>query len=282
MNEQNYEAWDGKTYPWPPPSGWYLAHDQKWWPEGYGPKDENGSQGTAAPAPEVEEAVVSAAAPVTNVAEREPEAQAPVTQAAAPLQTEAAGSGNNIRYESSTSSDDSDSNIVKWLGIGVGVLAVLVIGLLLINLLGGSDSTSVEDPYALSDTAVGIFSPDDTDNARWAVDVVGAASTVAADQLGALPTPPQGEVYVQADVELQNLAGNADLSSLSFKGVSGGTTYELDASCMSQPGSITSLFNGQAAATGFVCWRVPADVEPGMVLAAELAGVEGEVFFAIR
>ena len=38
MSDKRYEAWDGKSYPWPPPNGWYLADDEKWWPEGYGPK----------------------------------------------------------------------------------------------------------------------------------------------------------------------------------------------------------------------------------------------------
>ncbi|MEM7273945.1 MAG: hypothetical protein AAF547_12745 [Actinomycetota bacterium] len=37
MTEASYTAWDDKQYVWPPPDGWYLAADQKWWPEGYGP-----------------------------------------------------------------------------------------------------------------------------------------------------------------------------------------------------------------------------------------------------
>lgn len=37
MTEASYTAWDDKQYVWPPPDGWYLAADGKWWPEGYGP-----------------------------------------------------------------------------------------------------------------------------------------------------------------------------------------------------------------------------------------------------
>jgi len=38
MTEDSYTAWDGNLYEWPPPDGWYLADDKKWWPEGYGPE----------------------------------------------------------------------------------------------------------------------------------------------------------------------------------------------------------------------------------------------------
>ena len=38
MTETSYTAWDDKLYQWPPPEGWYLATDGKWWPEGYGPE----------------------------------------------------------------------------------------------------------------------------------------------------------------------------------------------------------------------------------------------------
>ena len=40
MTDASYTAWDDKQYVWPPPDGWYLAADEKWWPEGYGPQPE--------------------------------------------------------------------------------------------------------------------------------------------------------------------------------------------------------------------------------------------------
>ena len=32
-----YVAWNGLSYPWPPPEGWYLASDSQWWAPGTGP-----------------------------------------------------------------------------------------------------------------------------------------------------------------------------------------------------------------------------------------------------
>lgn len=32
-----YIGWDGYPYPWPPPDGWYLAVDGRWWAPGTGP-----------------------------------------------------------------------------------------------------------------------------------------------------------------------------------------------------------------------------------------------------
>lgn len=36
MSEQ-YTAWDGNEYPWPPPDGWVLGSDGRYWPEGQQP-----------------------------------------------------------------------------------------------------------------------------------------------------------------------------------------------------------------------------------------------------
>ena len=32
-----YVAWNGQSYPWPPPDGWYEASDGRWWADGTGP-----------------------------------------------------------------------------------------------------------------------------------------------------------------------------------------------------------------------------------------------------
>ncbi len=40
----SYTAWDGNTYPWPPPDGWVIGADGRYWPAGRQP-------GAAAPAP---------------------------------------------------------------------------------------------------------------------------------------------------------------------------------------------------------------------------------------
>lgn len=33
----SYVAWNGESYPWPPPDGWYQASDGRWWAAGSGP-----------------------------------------------------------------------------------------------------------------------------------------------------------------------------------------------------------------------------------------------------
>ena len=33
-----YVAWNGQSYPWPPPEGWYEASDGQWWAPGTGPE----------------------------------------------------------------------------------------------------------------------------------------------------------------------------------------------------------------------------------------------------
>ena len=37
VTEASYTAWDGQHYPWPPPEGWYLAADGRWWHPDSGP-----------------------------------------------------------------------------------------------------------------------------------------------------------------------------------------------------------------------------------------------------
>lgn len=34
----SYMAWNGQTYPWPPPAGWVQALDGRWWPEEQAPE----------------------------------------------------------------------------------------------------------------------------------------------------------------------------------------------------------------------------------------------------
>ncbi len=38
MSEQ-YTAWDGNDYPWPPPEGWVMGNDGRYWPEGQQPTE---------------------------------------------------------------------------------------------------------------------------------------------------------------------------------------------------------------------------------------------------
>ncbi len=40
-----YLAWNGQSYPWPPPDGWYEASDGRWWAPGTGPNPPSPSTG---------------------------------------------------------------------------------------------------------------------------------------------------------------------------------------------------------------------------------------------
>ena len=42
-----YTAWDGNSYPWPPPEGWYEAADGRYWAPGTGPSPTNQPQSHA-------------------------------------------------------------------------------------------------------------------------------------------------------------------------------------------------------------------------------------------
>lgn len=47
-----YTGWDGKSYPWPPPEGWYEASDGRWWAPGTGPNPPPiGAEPAATPPP---------------------------------------------------------------------------------------------------------------------------------------------------------------------------------------------------------------------------------------
>ncbi len=67
MTQASYTAWDGESYEWPPPVGWYEASDQRWWPEGYGPPP------PAAPEPVVAQTADPAPAPVAEQTDPSPQ-----------------------------------------------------------------------------------------------------------------------------------------------------------------------------------------------------------------
>jgi hypothetical protein len=46
----DYVAWNGERYVWPPPEGWYLASDGRWWAPDTGPEIYNRVERTAASA----------------------------------------------------------------------------------------------------------------------------------------------------------------------------------------------------------------------------------------
>ncbi len=192
-----YVAWDDEEYPWPPPDGWYVAGDGKWWPEGYGPGQspvdnavtadpptvfEPPSQGVAPsaqsvvpPAQGVAPPAQGFAAPVAGVtpppAATPPPAQAApqmadpayAATAAPPTQNIAGGSPpSGVAPPAGSppptgSSDGSGSG--KILAILGGLLLVVILGVggLIALLRGGDDDT------ASATTTVPVATlPDDT------------------------------------------------------------------------------------------------------------------------
>ncbi len=149
-----YTAWDDKEYPWPPPDGWYVAGDGKWWPEGYGP----GATPTADPHTIVEPAPAPAPAPLAAPAPDPIAAPAPAPLAAAAPAPVAAPSGEYGATPppgtahgappaaSSGSSGGSPGKILALLG---GLLFLVVAGIGgFFALRGGAD----EDPAAATTT----------------------------------------------------------------------------------------------------------------------------------
>lgn len=53
-----YVAWNGKSYPSPPPEGWYEASDGRWWAPGTGPNPP-GQAATAIPQPAARQAALA-------------------------------------------------------------------------------------------------------------------------------------------------------------------------------------------------------------------------------
>lgn len=43
-----YVAWNGQSYPWPPPDGWYEGSDGRWWAPGSGPEAARTARSTTA------------------------------------------------------------------------------------------------------------------------------------------------------------------------------------------------------------------------------------------
>jgi len=293
VTEQSYEAWDGKKYDWPPPSGWYLARDKKWWPEGYGPKSDSGTSDTATRTPLPE-------APTVAVKEN-------VSDYVAPANMDSAVNNNDSNNPAGFSSDNSvsgsyaadnktldnkfpadrgisrtvdtssgGSGLVKFLLAGV-VLLSLVVGYLLISQFLNKPAGSFASPHGLQ--PIEIQSPDSSEK-DWVVSVTGASRVITDDQLGGL-VADSGKKFVKADVSVENSQDAASFGNLTFSAATGESTLiATDDACMAQPGSL-SLAPAGSTVAGFLCWQVPeADVSE-FVLAVSAKDVSGNVFMSL-
>lgn len=153
-----YIGWDGHPYPWPPPDGWYLASDGRWWAPGSGPGPYQAAQaaGTGAGAgagllmgdtasmptmraePEVTPGASNPYGPPTHASSvrRFSDDPAPLPLTAdfdppAPSAAAAGGAGPN-----------------RLLLVAAGVLALLALGAGIVLLNSGNDDPATDDASA--------------------------------------------------------------------------------------------------------------------------------------
>jgi len=305
VTEQSYEAWDGKKYKWPPPSGWYLARDKKWWPDGYGPKSDGNqtSEGSSSEnvdikdvarpdvdLPKVEDVEVSeldaipdppqgysSSAQVEETPVSVPVAE-PVSKvdSSRPVKSSGTGFGAGNRFDIDESG--GSGGFTKILLAGIGLL-VLGIGALLLSRMFSSDEGNFASPHPVG-FDVSIDEPGD-DGSSWVVRVLEPAETISSDEFGALASPDSGNVYLKADVSVEAQKDDVSLDALSFEAASSvDNTYQLDDDCMAQTGALV-VDADSSVATGFVCWQVPESEVSDMRLGVQVEGVSGAAYLSL-
>lgn len=278
MSDKRYEAWDGKSYPWPPPNGWYLADDEKWWPEGYGPK--GGEQRAAAAAAEAGNDKVDTAKPPHTPDEPAQTISESSTDSQETPSREDFSSSIGNRDFTAPDTSGGGGGILKWLLLAVGLLAAIIVALILFG--GGSSEelgtgTSIEEAWAVSDGIVGI----QIDGPEvWAADIVNPLATFAGDTEGTLPAV-EGQQYVSTNgVVFKRFDQTQEFGDVSFILNVNGNQYEPNADCMALAGSLSSNYAGEEG-EGFLCWLVPDADAAGGVLGISPGGTDTSVFFQL-
>ena len=290
MSDKRYEAWDGKSYPWPPPNGWYLADDEKWWPEGYGPKGDEqraaGSETAASSAAKAKSQDAQSQVSEVDNLEASASQESPRSNAGA-QETTRTQSTPRENFSSSVgnrdfSADDSSGGggILKWLVLGVGVLGAILIALFLFG--GGDDGevgqgTSIDQAWAVSDGIVGI----QIDGPEvWAADIINPVSAFAGDTEGVLPAV-EGQQYISTNgVVFKRFDQTQQFDDVSFTLNVNGNEYEPNADCNALAGSLASNYAGDEG-EGFLCWLVPDADATGGVLGISPGGTGTSVFFQL-
>lgn len=175
-----YVAWNGLSYPWPPPEGWYLASDGQWWAPGTGPnppptpqsdgvnvecnaETQRNSKVHAATASDSEERSVATpqrqqvSSDATSVqqaasghATQTALADAPDKQSALVESAEADAADDNTLPNASGAiwqqpSKRPSGGVPRWLLAGLGILALLIIGgLVALVVSSGGDDDQIE------------------------------------------------------------------------------------------------------------------------------------------
>ncbi len=148
-----YVAWNGQSYPWPPPEGWYEGSDGRWWAPGSGPEPDR-----SAALQSEEESSSEQQTIITKPTERplpshaDAVAAANVDNQSAGGETNGTGAHDQDRDSISKPADSKrSSNTVVLLA---GAVTLLLIGAGLVALLnrGGGSGTTASGSAAPSTT----------------------------------------------------------------------------------------------------------------------------------
>lgn len=302
MNEQSYEAWDGKRYKWPPPSGWYLASDNRWWPENYGPKND---QQPASPQnikkiePEVRQNTDFNAGfdtrPPTNKS-ADMGFSTPPQQSSRPVQDSFSSQSRDpnlgsfsrkqappVDYKNDSSEfsidyskDSKSNNLVKWLSIGVGVMSFIVLGLFLFQMFSSKEGTA-DNPRNIGDN-VGLTLPDQTDPS-WVIKVNSASSQVPAGEVSSFAGDVNSSYY-RANVTVGTKSDSATLDQVKLMVSNDGVQYSLDDACMSQAGALN--LSGSGSNEGFICWKLSSANNSKQLLVVAVDEIDGDVYIKLN
>lgn len=309
-----YTAWDGQEYPAPPPEGWYLAVDQRWWPQGHGP----GPAGDASSAADHDQTVPPALrAPTRNsgdvtssasVDEEEPSTTEPSIDDVLP------GLPKRTR---------SASGLKTVLLVGAGLSVVVAAALLVITAASDDDSApptstapsttldiddtpattadpdaettttvpgkgSATDPYAIGEPIRLVYDDITAGEERvWEVEVTGppvdrTSEVLEGNQFN--EPPPEGRRYVIAPIKVTYVSGPAPASlfDLNFKvvGPSAVVFTTFDPSCGAVPDALDTLaelFPG-GVVEGNLCWVTPTDDIDDLTMLVEVFLVDGDTY----
>lgn len=286
-----YTAWDGNDYPLPTPEDWYLASDDRWWPDGHGP----------GPAPDV--------APTRTIPSWTTDEEATIYSSPPPSAAAVGAIPDSLR-ESGTGSGGKGRTILV---LGVVLFALLAIGGAAYMLLASDDDEaaspastlfptdegdgdqvspdttqsgdepevevsvvpgkgSIEDPYVIGEQVVIQYTDGASGEQRtWAIEVLGEASNITQavlDENQFNDAPPGDQQFMGVPIRVTYVSGPAPASlfELTFKAVgpSGLVLTTFDPSCGVIPDALDTfaeIFEG-GTVDGSICWSAsPGDAD---------------------
>ncbi len=189
--------------------------------------------------------------------------------------------------------DNRSGSSKTLLFVGLGVAALVLLGVLAFTLLGGSDDDSggdatgpgsLAEPHART-TPVEIFYPTADAEQRFVVEVLEPVRDASALADGAPPADGQRFAVTRVRVANQS-AADASVSDLRFNAVTAsGQVLEQDSDgcAITEPALDLAAVLGQAGvAEGVVCWVVPAEDYDGLLLGIESTQVSGRIHIDLQ